>query len=121
MSSQLPNLNPILHQPLRTQIVAFLSSRGEATFSELKRALGSTDGNLGSHLNKLVEAGMISSQEVSGGSKPQLVFILTETGRTALVEYILQLSELLQFQSYPQPLSDVEPFTFKPSNTQEIL
>jgi len=48
----LPRLDPLLHQPVRTQIVAFLSGRGEATFSELKRALAITDGNLGAHLNK---------------------------------------------------------------------
>lgn len=121
MSSPLPNLNPILHQPLRTQIVAFLSSRGEATFIELKHALGSTDGNLGAHLNKLVEAGMIASQEIPGGSKPQQVFVLTEIGRTALAEYVAQLSQLLQFQSYPQALSDADPITFSPSKPQEIV
>lgn len=117
MTNQLPNLNPILHQPLRTQIVAFLASRGEATFSELKRALGSTDGNLGAHLNKLIEAGLIASQEVPGSNKPQLVFILTETGRTALADYVSQLSQLLQFQHYPQALTNLETITLTPSDT----
>ena len=42
MSTPLPTLDPLLHQPLRTQLAAFLSGRGEATFSELKRVLRAT-------------------------------------------------------------------------------
>ncbi len=44
--STLPMLDPLLHQPVRTQIAAYLAGRGEATFAELKRALAATDGNL---------------------------------------------------------------------------
>lgn len=39
-------LDSLLHQPLRTQLVAFLAGAGEQTFSDLKRQLGVSDGNL---------------------------------------------------------------------------
>ena len=45
-------LDPLLHQPLRTQIAAYLVGRGEASFSELKRILQCTDGNLDAHVKK---------------------------------------------------------------------
>ena len=37
-------LDPLLHQPLRTQLVAFLAGAGEQTFSDLKRQLNVSDG-----------------------------------------------------------------------------
>jgi DNA-binding transcriptional ArsR family regulator len=95
----LPRLDPLLHQPVRTQLVAFLSGRGEATFSELKRALDITDGNLGAHLNKLVEAGLIGSRDESGGPRLQTMFCLTSSGRTALADYVTRLAELVQLST----------------------
>ena len=95
MSSPLPSLDPLLHQPARTQLVAYLSGRGEATFSELKRVLGVTDGNLGAHLAKLVEAGYLATSEATNSTRAQTVFTLTVSGRTALSEYVVHLSALM--------------------------
>lgn len=99
----LPRLDPLLHQPVRTQLIAFLSGRGEATFTELKRALGITDGNLGAHLNKLAEAALIASRDEAGPGRPQTVFTLTPAGRAALAEYVARLSELVQLSASPLP------------------
>jgi predicted ArsR family transcriptional regulator len=91
----LPTLDPLLHQPARTQLVAYLSGRGEATFSELKRVLGVTDGNLGAHLTKLVEAGYVVAGEAAGGGRAQTGYALTASGRSALTEYVARLSALM--------------------------
>ncbi len=95
MTSKLPTLDPLLHQPARTQIVAFLSGRGEASFTDLKLALEVTDGNLGAHLGKLVEAGLVESHEACAGSRAQTVFSLTPAGRAALKQYVAHLSALM--------------------------
>lgn len=95
----LPTLDPLLHQPARTQLIAFLSARGEATFSEIKKALEVTDGNLGAHLNKLVEAELIASKENEGSSRTQTVFFLTALGQARLAEYILHLSKLMEMSN----------------------
>jgi predicted ArsR family transcriptional regulator len=102
---RLPTLDPLLHQPARTQIAAYLSSRGEATFAELKRVLGVTDGNLGAHLNKLIEAGYIRSREEAGrgGGRTQTVLLLTHRGRKALVEYVAHLSALMSMEVGDEP------------------
>lgn len=92
-------LDPLLHQPVRTRIVAFLSGRGEATFNDLKRALSITDGNLGAHLGKLVEAGLVASREDAAGARPQTIFALTHSGRGALAAYVAQLSSLVQLSA----------------------
>ena len=66
-------LDPTLHQPLRTQIAAYLAGSGEATFSELKRELAVSDGNLDSHIKKLIAVDYVEvrkeSSEESGDRK----------------------------------------------------
>jgi DNA-binding MarR family transcriptional regulator len=99
MTSKLPALDPLLHQPARTQIVAFLSGRGEASFTDLKRALEVTDGNLGAHLGKLVEAGLVESGDGVAGPRAQTVFRLTAAGRSALEEYVSHLSALMKMST----------------------
>jgi predicted ArsR family transcriptional regulator len=95
----LPQLDPLLHQPVRTRIVAFLSGRGEATFNDLKRALSITDGNLGAHLRKLVEAELVASREDTARGRTQTVFALTRIGRDALATYVAQLSSLVRLSA----------------------
>jgi predicted ArsR family transcriptional regulator len=103
--SGLPTLDPLLHQPVRTQIAAYLAGRGEASFAELKRALAATDGNLDAHLNKLVEAGYLESRkEATTGGRPQTVFSLSTKGRQAFLDYVAALSQLLPDKAVPETL-----------------
>ncbi|MDQ2103412.1 winged helix-turn-helix domain-containing protein [Azospirillum isscasi] len=89
-------LDPLLHQPLRTQIAAFLTGAGEATFTELKQRLEVSDGNLDSHLKKLIAAGYVSVRKDTGGEgRPQSSYALTPLGREALHGYIAALQRLL--------------------------
>lgn len=92
----LPTLDPLLHQPVRTQIAAYLAGRGEATFAELKRALAATDGNLDAHLTKMLDAGYLESRkEVSTNGRPQTIYALTDAGRQAFATYVAALTALL--------------------------
>lgn len=92
-------LNPILHQPLRTQIAAFLAGAGEATFTELKRRLEVSDGNLESHLKKLIGAGYVAVRKGGGEGRPQSSYSLTPDGHEALREYVAALQRLLPFDA----------------------
>lgn len=95
MSPPLPRLDPLLHQSARTQLVAYLAARGEASFSELKCVMAVTDGNLGAHLAKLMDAGYLRATEDSGGGRSLTVYTLTAEGRAALDAYVRNLSALL--------------------------
>lgn len=88
-------LDVVLHQPLRTRIVAYLSSRGEATFTELKQLLSVTDGNLEAHIKKLRVAEYVVTLKVKGNGRPQTFYSLTDLGKTAFKQYIDQLQNLL--------------------------
>ena len=50
-------LDPILHERGRLAIVSVLAAVDRLTFTELRDALGMTDGNLSVHLQKLEEKG----------------------------------------------------------------
>lgn len=94
-----PQLNTVLHQPVRTRIVAYLAARGETTFNELKQALEITDGNLDSHMKKLVSVEYVQSkkQAVKRG-KQQTLYCLTKTGSREFENYIETLKRLLSPQ-----------------------
>jgi DNA-binding MarR family transcriptional regulator len=92
-----PGLDAVLHQPVRTQIVAYLVGRGEATFSELKRVLQVSDGNLESHLKKLIAADYLATRKDSSSARQQTVYSLTQGGRAALRQYMANLQRMLGF------------------------
>ena len=92
-------LDPLLHQPLRTQIAAFLAGAGEATFTELKLRLEVSDGNLDSHIKKLIAAGYVSVRKDTGEGRPQSSYALTADGHAALRGYIAALQRLLPFDT----------------------
>lgn len=95
-------LDPLLHQPLRTQLAAFLAGAGEATFAELKRQLDVSDGNLDSHLKKLIAADYVKVRKDDSAGRIQTCYTLTKIGRAALQSYILALQKLLPLNSPAQ-------------------
>ena len=98
MSNKLttPDLDPVLHQPVRKRIVAYLATRGASTFTELKHALEITDGNLEAHMKKLTAADYVQRLRESGEGRPQTFYELTKLGKKAFKHYITSLQGLLQ-------------------------
>lgn len=92
-------LDALLHQPLRTQIAAFLAGASEATFSELKRRLEVSDGNLESHLKKLIAANYVAVRKDNSTLRPQSCYALTPTGHAALQAYVATLQRVLAFDA----------------------
>lgn len=92
-------LDPLLHQPLRTQLTAFLAGAGEATFAELKRQLDVSDGNLDSHLKKLIAANYVAMRKDDSTGRIQTCYTLTRTGEAALKRYIVALQTMLPLVS----------------------
>ncbi|MEM9228745.1 MAG: transcriptional regulator [Pseudomonadota bacterium] len=86
MPGKPPILDPIFHQTVRTRL-ALLLFLGEISFSELKAALSTTDGNLDAHLRKLSGAGYLHSRMVLDG-RPHTVYRLSESGMEAFSRYL---------------------------------
>jgi predicted ArsR family transcriptional regulator len=98
-------LNPILHQPVRTRMVAFLAGRDEATFTELKKAIGITDGNLDAHMKKLFGVGYVASRRETDAGRPQTFYTLTADGTKAFRQYVKELQTLLGLAAPPRARS----------------
>src|SRR6266851_8162490 len=96
-------LDIVLHQPIRTRIVAYLVGRGEATFTELKQTLQVSDGNLESHLKKLIAAEYVTTRKDSSNARRQTVYSLTRSGQAALRQYTAVLQRMLGFAAKENP------------------
>jgi DNA-binding MarR family transcriptional regulator len=75
--------------------MAYLSSVSAATFPELKRQTGASDGNLSVNLRKLEDAGYVSIEKRFVDRKPQTRASLTASGRKAWLAYLDHLRVLL--------------------------
>ncbi len=91
--ADLPVFDPVFHQTVRTRLAALLRFDSRS-FSELKSALGLTDGNLDAHLRKLSSSGYLHSQMVFEG-RPHTVYQLSESGIKAFDSYVANLEQLI--------------------------
>jgi len=90
------SLDRIIHERLRLGIVSALSVNESLTFRELKKILGTTDGNLSVHARKLEEAGYISCEKKFEGRLPRTDYRLTELGRKVLEKYLTHMEALIR-------------------------
>ncbi len=93
-------LDTVIHGKIRLGVMAYLASAGSANFTVLKDKTGSTDGNLSTHLQKLEQANYVTIDKSFHNKKPLTVISLTETGRTAWIEYLTRMQELLMPKSH---------------------
>ena len=89
-------LDRLIHERMRLGIVSALAANEVLTFTELKRLLDTTDGNVSVHARKLEEAGYVSCQKSFEGRMPKTEYRLTDPGRLALEKYLNHLEALLQ-------------------------
>jgi DNA-binding HxlR family transcriptional regulator len=92
----LPELNRVIHERIRLGIVSALATNEALSFSDLKRLLRTTDGNLSVHARKLEDAQYIACDKHFEGRVPKTEYRLTAAGRTALEEYLQQMEQLIR-------------------------
>lgn len=86
----------LIHERVRLAIVSILAVQESQTFSDLKRTLGLTDGNLSVHARKLEEAGYIECLKGFEGRVPRTVYRLAPAGRQALKRYLDHMEALVK-------------------------
>jgi DNA-binding transcriptional ArsR family regulator len=92
-------LNALIHAPIRLAILSVLISVEHANFTFLKENIGTTDGNLSTHLTKLEDAGYIHIKKIFVGKKPQTLCSITESGRNAFMDYLVQMEQIVQLKN----------------------
>jgi DNA-binding MarR family transcriptional regulator len=94
-----PEIDRIIHEPARYQLVALLYVLESADFLFLRNQTGMTDGNLSSHLGKLEQAGYVRVKKEFIGKKPHTMLELTGAGRTAFDTYRAAMRAYLELPS----------------------
>ena len=90
------HLDRLIHERLRLGIVSALATEPSITFTDLKRLLQTTDGNLSVHARKLEEAGYISCTKSFDGRTPRSEFRLTPAGKAALNRYLDHMEAVIK-------------------------
>ena len=86
----------LIHERIRLGIVSALAISETMTFSDLKKILRTTDGNLSVHARKLEEARYIDCTKSFEGRLPKTEYRLTPAGRRALERYLGHMEALIR-------------------------
>jgi DNA-binding MarR family transcriptional regulator len=90
------DLDRLIHERTRLAIVSALAANDSLSFSELKKLLDATDGNLSVHARKLEEAKYVSCTKSFHGRVPRTDYRLTSAGRQALERYLNHMEALIR-------------------------
>jgi DNA-binding HxlR family transcriptional regulator len=90
------NFDRIIHERLRLGIISALAVNDRLTFNDLKRLLGTTDGNLSVHARKLEDAQYIVVEKSFAGRLPRTEYRVTAAGRRALEKYLAHMEALIK-------------------------
>src|SRR4051812_43905709 len=89
-------LDRLIHERLRLGIVSALAVNDSLSFSDLKKLMKTTDGNLSVHARKLEEAEYIACTKSFEGRMPKTQYRLTAVGRRALERYLDHMEALIR-------------------------
>ncbi len=95
-SSRADSLDRLIHERLRLGIVSALAVNDSLSFSDLKKLMKTTDGNLSVHARKLEEAEYITCTKSFQGRMPKTQYSLTAAGRRALERYLDHMEALIR-------------------------
>ncbi|MEM7331901.1 MAG: transcriptional regulator [Chloroflexota bacterium] len=98
-------LDKLIHQPVRLQIMAILVAQDEEAqlgFTALRDTLNLSDGNLGTHLRKLEDANYVQLNKTFIARKPQTFIQATPLGRQKFQDHVAMLESILAQAGKPQ-------------------
>lgn len=86
-SDPAPELDRVIHEPVRLRIMSLLAGVDTADFAFLRTALGLSKGNLSVHAARLEVSGYIEITKTFEGKLPKTRYRMTQPGRRALERY----------------------------------
>lgn len=89
-------LDAVIHERVRLAIISALAVNEELSFSDLKKLLDITDGNLSVHARKLEVAGYVKCSKSFVGRQPRTTFSLSAAGKRALEAYLEQMESVIR-------------------------
>ena len=89
-------LEQLIHERVRLGIISALAANEFLTFTDLKRLLDTTDGNLSVHARKLEDAKYLICKKGFEGRTPRTEFRLTPAGRRAFERYLDHMESIIR-------------------------
>jgi DNA-binding MarR family transcriptional regulator len=89
-------LDRVIHEKGRLAIMSMLAASLELSFTEMRDALGMTDGNLTTHIKALQQEGYVSVAKSYQNRRSLTTCSLTPSGRKAFAEYINLLEKIVR-------------------------
>jgi DNA-binding HxlR family transcriptional regulator len=93
---EIPELDRLIHERIRLGIISALAVNDSLSFSDLKRLLRTTDGNLSVHARKLEEGGYLTCRKFFERRIPRTEYRLTAAGKRAFEEYLRSMEEVIR-------------------------
>lgn len=90
------DLDKVIHERMRLGIVSALAANEKLSFTELKRLLDTTDGNISVHARKLEDASYVTCEKSFSGRMPLTEYKITKEGRAALNRYLDHMEALIK-------------------------
>jgi DNA-binding MarR family transcriptional regulator len=97
MMFELDKIDKLIHERTRLSILSLLAGRDDWGFQDLKTELELTDGNLITHIRKLMEAGYVNETREETSSRQRTTYQMTDAGREAFRGYISLLESIVKF------------------------
>ena len=92
------DIDRIIHEPARLNIMLYLYVVEEANFVFLQRNTGLTRGNLSVHLQKLEQSGYVTINKEFRQRKPITLVRLSNKGRVAFEDYRARILGILKLE-----------------------
>ena len=89
-------LDKVIHERGRMGIMSLLAATTELSFTEIKKTLAMTDGNLSVHIRTLSQSGYVSVAKSFLKNRPLTTCRLTAKGKRAFKNYINQLQSIVE-------------------------
>ena len=94
-AAEIGKIDEVIHGRMRLGIMVYLAEAEVADFTELKKILDATQGNLSVHLRKLQDAGYVDIEKSFLNLKPLTRIRITKAGRLAFAYYLEALDKLV--------------------------
>ena len=89
------DLDRVIHQPIRTKIMAYLVARNQCDFSTIKELFNLNDGHMTTHMRELIGAGYVRVEKTYEDNKPKTIYHMTGMGRSAFEVYVDVLKRIV--------------------------
>jgi len=88
-------LDRVLHQPIRTKIMAYLVACDECDFTTIKKLFDLNDGHMTTHMSELIESGYVEAEKALVDGKVKTIYSATKKGKKAFEAYVETLKNLI--------------------------